>query len=153
MTWTMADTDRFFMIVKEVQKFFALWRRQHGKVEKNEKTIMQRFRIEKYLQHNIRGFWSLDRLRSDEKSQRFPQAPGGSDAGLYCPWYSDATLRGSAADYCGASLIHAKATRKAQAGTNRQKIAAGTQLATPKFTGVCLNRALFVYLLLRFYAH
>ena len=52
---------------------------------------------------------------------------------------------------CGASLIHAKATRKAQAGTNRQKIAAGTQLATPKFTGVCLNRALFVYLLLRFY--
>ena len=66
---------------------------------------MQRFRIEKYLQHNIRGFWSLDRSRSDEKSQRFPQAPGGSDAGLYCPWYSDATLRGSAADYCRAELL------------------------------------------------
>lgn len=66
---------------------------------------MQRFRIEKYLQHNVRGFWSLDRSRSDEKSQRFPQAPGGSDAGLYCPWYSDATLRGSATDYCRAELL------------------------------------------------
>lgn len=33
----------FFMIVAEVQKFFAVWRRQHGKIERKEKKSCKDF--------------------------------------------------------------------------------------------------------------